>query len=174
MHMHMPVCAAARVALLISAAVLVALAMPKIYRGLTVGGAEEAFDAAYRNTDYIVYKLDDALRINEHSQTFDELLRKHGAKLCIFLTAWNPKSQEFSRAENDKRNEELVARVEHLGGFLTLAGEGKARTGDWPPEHSYLIVGTTPKMANQLADEFGQNAYVEYTLGGVAKLVWRQ
>ena len=58
--------------------------------------------------------------------------------------------------------------------FEIQAREGKARTGDWPPEHSYLIVGTTPKMANQLADEFGQNAYVEYTLGGVAKLVWRQ
>ncbi|EOD17228.1 hypothetical protein EMIHUDRAFT_244293 [Emiliania huxleyi CCMP1516] len=127
--------------------------MHKIYRGLTVGGAEEAFDAAYRNTDYIVYKLDDALRINEHSQTFDELLRKHGAKLCIFLTAWNPKSQEFSRAENDKRNEELVARVKHLGGFLTLAGEGKARTGDWPPEHS--------EAANQLSNKLSHAQHLD-------------
>lgn len=163
-----------RAALLISAAALIALAMQKLYRGLTDVGAEELFDTAYRNTDYIVHELDEALRIEEHSPTFDELLHKQGAKSCIFLTAWNPKSQELSRAENDKRNEQLVARVKHLGGFLMLAGEGKDRIGHWPPEHSYLIVGMAPKMANQLADEFGQNAYVEYTLGGVAKLVWRQ
>ena len=152
---------------------LAVLMLRTVYRSLALS-AEQQFDSAYRNTDYIVYEVDDALRIDEHSMKFDVLLRKYHAKSCIFITAWNPKSQELSRAENEERNKRLLARVRSLGHHQTFPGEGKARTGDWPPEHSYLIVGMTTAMARQLADEFGQNAYLEYTLGGVAKLVWRQ
>ena len=138
--------------------------------------AEEVFQAVYNATDYVVYELSDVMRIGERTPKVDELLGANsvgGADSAVFITASNPKSQQLSQDENDRRNERLLARVESLGPFRVFAGEGRARFGDWPPERSYLIIGLPTDMADGLADEFDQIAYVMYTAGGPAKIVWR-
>mmetsp|Transcript_50603 Transcript_50603/g.83894 ORF Transcript_50603/g.83894 Transcript_50603/m.83894 type:complete len:172 (+) Transcript_50603:181-696(+) len=146
--------------------------------GCNIAGRRSSYfshlNAAYHNTDYLVYEFQDSLSIGKRTHQLDMLLSNYSSSTAIFITAWNPYSRKLTRDENDRRNEQLIARVKAIGDFPVFLGEGKARNGDWPPELSYLILGVHTEMANQLADEFGQNAYLTYNLGGPAKIVWRQ
>lgn len=131
------------------------------------------FEAAYRNTDYVIHELETTLRIDASSPAVDALLREVGVRNAVFLTAWNPRSQSLSKAENEMRNNLLLKRIHQLGQYRVLAGEGRGRGGGWIPERSFLVLGMPRRDANHLADEFNQNAYVHYNARGVAKLVWR-
>ncbi len=73
---------------------------------------------------------------------------------------------------NDRRNEQLSSELVRRG-LKFFEGEGKGSDPSWPAELSYLIVGISRAAADDLADSFCQNAYVAYSLGGVAELVWR-
>lgn len=136
---------------------------------------KQSLDSAYRSTLYVVFDLNNAaLRIDEPAPSeIDECLKELDANSCVFLTAWNPSSLQLPLSENDRRNAELATALHELG-HPFLPGEGRGLSGDWPPERSFLVVGISRRSADVLADRFGQNAYVSYSLGGLAELVWRE
>ena len=128
------------------------------------------FEQAYRNTDYITRVA--TLRIAERCPSMDALLRADGLETAVFLTAWNPRSQTLSKRENRRRNARMLERLHELDHHRVFTGEGRGRAGRWTPERSFLVLGMSRRDAKRLAEEFEQNAYVEYTAGGRAKLIW--
>ena len=56
-------------------------------------------------------------------------------------------------------------------GFAFLAGEGRGRIGDWPPEPSILAFGMSRARAASIGRRFRQNAIVYVPLGRPAELV---
>lgn len=80
-------------------------------------------------------------------------------KSAVILTAWNPRSQAFSSAENNDRNNLLKALLtKNNYSFYDALGQGDDAT--WPAEESFFIVGMNKDEAEQLAVEHGQYAYV--------------
>ena len=55
-------------------------------------------------------------------------------------------------------------------GYQWLPGEGRARSGDWPPEQSFLILGIPVSEARILGRRYGQLAIVVGRLGKKARL----
>lgn len=129
--------------------------------------ARPEIEAAYRATSYRVGS-DLVLRVGETSPALDELLARRDLGEWAYLTAHNPGSVALSDEENRARQSELLRRV---AGYPVLLGEAVGDDGTWR-EASVLVLGIRPENALELAREFGQNAIICGTRGGVAELVW--
>lgn len=130
--------------------------------------ATPELDAAYRATSYRVGgKL--VLRVGERSPVLDHLLANRGLEEWVYLTAHNPASVELPPEENRARQKELVRR---LAGYPCMLGEAVPDDPSWPPEASVLVLGIPRADALALAREFGQNAILCGTRGGVAQILW--
>ena len=94
----------------------------------------------------------------------NELLKQ--AKTAVILTAWNPRSQPFSLQENKSRNNYLRASLmKNNYSIFDAIGQGKDSSAsfldmDWPAEESFFILGITKEEVEELAVDYGQNAYV--------------
>lgn len=123
-----------------------------------------SLEAAYRDTDYVVRHRDGevVLRIGTRSAAADKLLRARRSRHAVFVTADNP----FSRPLPDLLNRGARVRLRRSlrrRGIEIVAGIGRARHGDWPPEHSLLAIGAGPAMARRLCRLWRQNAVVLVT-----------
>lgn len=87
-----------------------------------------------------------------------------------FLTAFNPGSQQWSAADNARRQRLLEDRLRQLG-IAFLPGEGVADDGRWPTEASVLAYGIREETARELGRLFEQVAIVVGRRGGPARLV---
>jgi hypothetical protein len=126
---------------------------------------------AYKATHYTV-GTDMILRINEPCPPLDELLHSYGADAAAYLTAWNPWSEMRSPEANAEANRRLREDLDSIPNVVTvLLGKGVDPLGDWPGEESYLAIGLNLSSATDLAERYGQNAFVHYRSGGVAQLV---
>jgi hypothetical protein len=87
-----------------------------------------------------------------------EILELAKEKTAVILTAWNPKSKLLSSQENKERNKKLDLTLRN-NDYPVFKALGK---GDnlWPAEESFFIIGIKKEDAEQLAVEFGQNAFV--------------
>ncbi len=132
---------------------------------------DELFEA-YLKTDYIVRDetINLTLRIDEKNSDLEDLLVKNESNSAAFLTAYNPFSQLLSRAENEKRQEELVSLLKEKG-CKFLYGCGESQTDDWAPEPSVLILGIDCQTALELARRFEQNAFLFIEKGSAPKLI---
>lgn len=121
----------------------------------------QALLRAYRDTCYRVLTRPQPidLRIGAPSPALDALLERRGAMTAAFLTACNPRSEPLSAPENAARQQALRATLAELG-FEPVAGAGIADAGDWPAEDSLLIPGIDLATSHELAQRFGQYAYL--------------
>ena len=99
-----------------------------------------------------------------------EQLESHEISDAVFLSAANPRSRRCSDAQNAGRHQALLSALAVLG-VSCLPGNGRDPDGHWPDEPGVLAFGLGRKWAMQLAEEFGQNAYLEVVLGAPVRLV---
>lgn len=134
---------------------------------------DPAFFDAYVATRFVVWAPagEIVLRIGERTRGLDELMTKHGALGCAFITACNPGSVKLPDAENQVRRTELVGMV-RKSGYVYFEGLGVGQDAAWPPEASILILGISRESAKRLGTQFGQLAIVFAELDRSVELVF--
>jgi hypothetical protein len=128
--------------------------------------------SAYKATDYVAHDNGSAvvIRIGQCSLVVDKCLVRMHARNAAFITAWNPFSSELSFEANNRWNWELK-RYLSIRGVSFREGEGRGRTGEWPPEPSVLAFGISRTEASAIGRRYRQNAIVYVRLGRPAELV---
>jgi len=128
--------------------------------------------SAYKATDYVANGNGRAvvIRIGYHSLVVDKLLTRMHVSNAAFITAWNPYSNRSS-FEANKHWERQLKRYLIVCGVTFLGGEGRGRTGEWPPEPSVLAFGISRTEASAIGRRYRQNAIVYVRLGRPAELV---
>ena len=99
-----------------------------------------------------------------------EQLESREVSDAAFLSAANPRSRRCSDAQNSCRHQALLSALVVLG-VSCLPGNGRDPGGVWPDESAVLAFGLGRERALQLAEEFGQNAYLEVVPGAPVRLV---
>jgi hypothetical protein len=69
------------------------------------------------------------------------------ARSGAFITAWNPFSKALGVKANEYWDRELKRHLS-VRGFAFVEGEGRGRTGEWPPEPSVLAFGMSRAEAS--------------------------
>jgi Protein of unknown function (DUF3293) len=128
--------------------------------------------SAYRATDYVAHSNGSVvvMQIGRHSLVVDKLLARMRARSGVFITAWNPFSKELSFKAN-KHWDRALKRDLGARGFTFVEGEGRGRTGEWPPEPSVLVFGISRTEAAAIGRRYRQNAVVYVPQGRPAELV---
>ncbi len=115
-----------------------------------------ALDAAYRDTDYVALSSPPAtLRIDQTCAALDLLLARSGKRVAAFISACNPHGQAQQQEQNDRAHRALLDHLRQRGCAL-IDGEGRARSGAWPPERSVLAIGIDQAGAEQVGRQFRQ------------------
>ena len=116
---------------------------------------------AYRNAHYFVHDGEEVLllKVGSIHHALSHLLKARGQPTAAFLTAHNPHSQIQTPEQNTSAHQKLLDALAKAG-IDTIEGLGSDPNEDWDPEVSVLALGLTLAQAEQLADEFGQNAFV--------------
>ncbi|WP_119156219.1 DUF3293 domain-containing protein [Caldimonas tepidiphila] len=126
---------------------------------------------AYRDTDYQVEGLPSPLRPGAPHPGLDAYLAQQGARSLAILTAYNPRSETLSLAENAQRQGALREQLEQHGlRFVDATGrdrEGEARS----PEPLLGVFDAPPELILRLMEEFGQNAAVLAEAGTPPRLL---
>ena len=139
--------------------------------------ARQALEPAYRATRYEATGLARPIIIGQRNSSLDAILAQHHRATWAFITAWNPRSEPTSDAENESANAALRSRVALLSDAagrrpIVFDGCGVGVDSQWPPEDSFLIVGVETHHAAMLCKTFGQMAWVAGAENGVAELLW--
>ncbi len=132
---------------------------------------DAALRDAYLATGYVVTIGMDRieLRIGQPAPELDRHLAAGSIATAAFVTAWNPRSERLSEAENLLRGHDLATAVAALG-LQALPVVTAADDPEWI-EHGLLIFDTSEAQARALGDRFGQNAIVMLELGGAPQLI---
>jgi hypothetical protein len=93
-----------------------------------------------------------------------------GARSGSFVTAWNPRSEAASPAENAAAAEALTADIAARG-WRCLPHRGVGDDPAWPAEEGWFLLDLDEATVTDLATAYGQNAYVRIERGSVARLV---
>jgi hypothetical protein len=126
---------------------------------------------AYKATHYTI-STDVVIRIGEPCPPLDEFLLSLGSDTAAYLTAWNPWSELQSPEANTGANERLAKELNGLPEVIqVLNGIGVDSSGKWPGEESFLVMGIHFMQAMELAERYGQNAFVFYRRGSEAELI---
>lgn len=128
----------------------------------------KALKAAYLDSNYYVEGIDQPILIGENNDEIIELLIEKRAKSWAFITAYNPMSEQYTDDQNIALNKVLEA---ELSAYNYLKGVGTSRSGDWPGEDSFFIIGITFSDAERLMTKYRQRAIVFGSFDGVAELV---
>ena len=123
---------------------------------------------AYRATAFIaiVNGQEIAASLDQPCPELDRVLLEHRAKVGVFITAHNPRSELQSDPKNQTANLKLeqVLRERSLDFFAHVG-----RNGTWS-EEGFFVLDLEPDAAIDLAETFGQFAVVTLELGQVARL----
>ncbi|MEH6550693.1 MAG: DUF3293 domain-containing protein [Pseudomonadales bacterium] len=128
--------------------------------------------AAYEKGHYTVQTpaLRFTLLIAQHSGPLARLHEQLDVSFSFYITAYNPHSELFDEADNQARQQDLVADVEALG-LTYYPARAVDPQGEWPVEESILVCGGSLLEAQGLGQRYGQNAVV-YNLGAVPLLLF--
>jgi hypothetical protein len=110
----------------------------------------------YRNTYYQV--ADVTFRVGHRCADIDNLLRRNRARIAVFITAHNPRSQRKSTRWNEKAQRRLA---EDLRRRKTMSGFGSL--GRWIELHE-LVFGPVAPVA-KIALKYRQNVIVILPIG---------
>lgn len=100
-----------------------------------------------------------AFQVNKPSSEIELLMSSHGATCAALITAYNPYSQVQANEQNELAQAQLAQKLSHLGAKY-LIGDGRDAAGLWDPEPSLFVFNISLSGAENLAAEFGQNAFV--------------
>jgi hypothetical protein len=127
---------------------------------------------AYAATTFRVDASPDPIdiRIGWRRKHLEKLLNAHRAMSWAFVTAWNPRSQPQSDAENQRRHRSLIGEVERAN-LAWLPGRGIGADDGWPPQESLFILGCSEAKALALGRQFAQLAICVGRSGEPARLV---
>lgn len=135
----------------------------------------KSLEAAYRTTNYTVYPSDESdgftIQIGKHCSSADSLLTKHLTLTWAFITAENPRSKRLPNSENSRRTLQLRSAVEKLN-LKYLTGEGVGDPEIWKGEFSFFILGIPKDLAQSIASQFEQLAFVFGENQKPAELIW--
>ncbi len=95
-----------------------------------------------------------------------ELLAARGATEAVFITAYNPRGRQVPDFANRQLQRAMTETV--LGRWAYCRGWGGSADGNWPPEPSLLLCGATLADGQQLAQQYGQAAFLHIHQGHVA------
>lgn len=128
--------------------------------------------AAYRATTYRCYTTSGVIdiRVDRTHPELDRLLQGMTVPSWSFITAYNPRSQRISQAENDRRQAQLRDVIASRG-WTMFQGAGIGDDGRWPAEPSFLVLGIARDEAIALGRQFEQAAIVFGEAGGRAELL---
>ena len=116
---------------------------------------------AYREADYIVFNegIEIRLQVGTVNLELARLMNDKNALTASVLTAYNPYSEVKTKQENELAQMQLRQRLKEMG-IATLDAIGRDAKERWEPEPSVLALDLTLKQAENLADEFAQNAFI--------------
>ena len=117
---------------------------------------------AYRQTHYVVDGVD--VRIGHRCAAMDALLARLGARVGVFVTAWNPLSRRMPGGRNRRMQRRLS---EHLRRCVSLPAAGTLRR--WHEAHR--LVMRDPRWVTRVARRFRQRGIVVVQRGRAARLV---
>lgn len=127
---------------------------------------------AYEQTDYrILAKPPFTMKIGKRSQELAGLYRRTKSSTACVITAWNPRSQEQSAAENDSAQTRLTAELDKAG-LRHLPAFGADPKDEWTGEASLLVLDASRATAKMLGRKYGQNCIVWAEADAVAKLLF--
>jgi len=111
------------------------------------------------------------LRVDAYSAELAACHAAHGVRCSVFVSAWNPRSEQQSAAANDAAHAQLLARLQHEG-YRWLTASGQDPAGQWPAEQSLLVLGMPPDAAIRCGRDFNQNAILLAGADAVPRLEW--
>ena len=115
---------------------------------------------AYRATLYKIHDRNESftLCVGEHSEPLYDLYWRTGKSSALFITAYNPWSQEQEEGQNIAAQQALSADLLGWGAEHMFGGVGEDPTGVWTSEPSWLVLGVSVEDARRLGTEYRQNA----------------
>ena len=127
---------------------------------------------AYLNTDYHVDAPDAPfiLNIGCYSPELDQLHHKAGVNCSLYITAWNPYSEQQTDEKNNANQQLLISEISGVGLDMIL-GRGVAHRGDWPPEESVLVLGCDESSSIALGRKYLQHAVVFSGKNAIPQLI---
>ena len=125
----------------------------------------KALFEAYENTTFRIELPGGEVSLRPRSQcsALDEFLAENRWQHAAVITAFNPKSIEKTREQNELANGRLEKKIAR-GGHSFVPGAGVGDDPDWSEEDSYLIFDIDLEQALEIAEEFGQYAIAFHTL----------
>lgn len=116
---------------------------------------------AYLATDYRLghTNRDIVLTIGKHSERLAAWFADSGVSCGAFLTAYNPRGTEQSKAANVKAHAKLAANLREIG-LPVIEGSGSEKGSKWPSEKSYFALGLALAPAKAIGRHFDQDAIV--------------
>jgi hypothetical protein len=127
----------------------------------------EEIHQAFLNTTFRIFSVPVIdIKINKITPELNHL------NYWAFLTAWNPLPEILSEAENKRRNLELEEDFKALD-LIYHQGIGISEDGNWQ-EDSFFIENCSEEKANELAEKYGQLAFVWGGKNKDASLIYTQ
>lgn len=128
------------------------------------GTTVDALLTAYRATCYRIHApgAELLLRVGQHDAGLAKLLREAWVQGAAVLTAWNPRSQQQPREQNEAAQRALEQELA-AAGHPCLRGRNEpddfATGADWV-EPSVLALGLTQASARDFAVRYAQTAFL--------------
>jgi hypothetical protein len=111
-----------------------------------------------------------AARLGRTAPEIERLLERSNARSGSFVTAWNPRSEPATAAQNAAAAAAMAAEIAACG-WHALPHLGVGDDPAWPPEAGWFLLDLDEAAAQALAYAYGQNAIVRIEPGGPARLI---
>ena len=131
---------------------------------------DEATQQAYLETHYRVIAPALVLRIGEPCPELVQFHQERNVTCSTFITADNPLGVQLSESQNSGRRRTLLAELDKRK-LAWVHGAGQHPNGQWPAEHSVLVLGLGLDGARSLAERMEQNAVVWMDTDAVPRLL---
>ena len=134
---------------------------------------DNSLTQAYQQAHYAVRfeRYEKAIGIGKVNHWLDRLLLQYHQNTAAFITASNPKSEIQSEKANRNNNHQLQRLIERAN-YPFFSGYSSDKSGAWPREESFLVIGISQRQSDQLARQFFQNAYLWGAAGNATELRW--
>lgn len=99
------------------------------------------------------------LSINQPSKSLSQLFTTSGHQCAVFITAFNPFSQQKELNENLINNEHLQLTLKQHT-HSVFEGISTDPSEQWTAEESFLALGINLEISKELGTQFNQNAIV--------------
>ncbi|MDE1989839.1 MAG: DUF3293 domain-containing protein [Betaproteobacteria bacterium] len=134
---------------------------------------DPALLAIYKKSDYRVHDAAVShfvMHIDEPCEPLRALMLRSGVHSACFVSAYNPRSEPRTEAENVRAQECLRQDVSGLG-LTFLEGVGEDPGGDCAGEPCLLVLGASRNDTESLGRRYGQNAVLWMEGDGIPKLM---